>query len=121
MPMLLSTPLSQFVCIEIQYRSLSVRHMQQDATGLELSVVEHLPTPWEEELAEMILSALGLYNVRMLRVVNSFFEISESFILGWVHSQAFFVLNSSWNSLDSSAMFGENLPSWLTSKKSMNF
>ena len=40
MPMLLPMPLSQFVNIEIQYRSLSVKRTQQNTTGLGLSVAE---------------------------------------------------------------------------------
>ena len=40
--MLLPMPLSRFVHIEIQYRLLSMKRMQQDATGVGLSVAELL-------------------------------------------------------------------------------
>ena len=62
----------------------------------------------------MIVSALGSYNVRMLGVVNSFLRLVKALSCAGVQSQAFFALNSSSNGLDSSSMFGENLPSWLT-------
>ena len=57
--------------------------------------------------------ALGSYIVRML-VVRSFLRLVKSLSCVGVQSQAFFALNSSRNSLDNSAMFGENLPSWFT-------
>ena len=47
MPMLLPLPLSRFVCIEVQYRSLSIKRLQQDATGLGLSAPELLPSHWK--------------------------------------------------------------------------
>ena len=71
------------------------------------------PKPWEEASAEMVVSALESYSVRMLGVVSSFLRLVNSSFVG-VRSQAFFALNSSRNGLDNLAMFGENFPSWFT-------
>ena len=71
------------------------------------------PKPWQEASAEMVVSVLGSYSVRMLGVVSSFLRLMNSSCVG-VQSQAFFALNSSCNGLDNSTMFGENLPSWFT-------
>ena len=72
------------------------------------------PKLWEEASAEMAVSALGHYSVRMLGVVRSFLRLVKTLSCVGVQSQAFFALNSSHNGLDNSAMFGENLPSWFT-------
>ena len=72
------------------------------------------PKPWEEASAEMVVSAVGLYSVRMLGVVRSILRLVKALSCVGVQSQAFFALNSSRNGLDNSAMFGENLPSWFT-------
>ena len=62
------------------------------------------PKPWEEASAEMVVSALGSCSVWMLGVVSSFLRlVRASFCVG-VQSQAFFVLNSSHNGLDNSAI-----------------
>ena len=71
------------------------------------------PKPGEEASAEMVVSAVGMYSVRML-VVSSFLRLVKASSCVGVQSQAFFALNSSRNGLDNSAMFGENLPSWFT-------
>ena len=72
------------------------------------------PKPWEEASAEMVVSVVGSYSVRMLGVVCSFLRLVKALSCVGVQSQAFFALNSSRNGLDNSAMFGENLPSWFT-------
>ena len=116
MPMLLPMPLSQFVNSEIQYMSLSVKRMQQDATGLGLSVA-NCSQAMERGISRdgcVSTRTLGSYIVRMLGVVRSFLRLVKSLSCVGVQSQAFFALNSSRNGLDNSAMFGENLPSWFT-------
>ena len=80
--MLLPMPLSQFVHIEIQYRSLSVKRMQQDGTGLGLSVAELLQAMGRG------ISGDGCVSTRIIQcsdVMGSqlFLEISESFVLCW--------------------------------------
>ena len=72
------------------------------------------PKPWEEASAEMVVSAVGSYSIRMLGVVSSLLRLVKALSCVGVQSQAFFALNSSRNGLDNSAMFGENLPSWFT-------
>ena len=62
----------------------------------------------------MVVSALGSYNVQMLGVISSFLRLLKASTCVGVQSQAFFALNSSQNGLDNSAMFGENLSSWIT-------
>ena len=62
------------------------------------------PKPWEEASAEMVVSALGSYGVRMSGVVSSFFRLVKTLSCVGVQSQAFFALNSSHNGLDNSAM-----------------
>ena len=61
--------------------------------------------PWEEASAEMAVSAVGSYSVRMLGAVSSFLRLVEVLSCAGVHSQAFFELNSSHNGLDNSATY----------------
>ena len=70
--MLLPMPLSQFVNIEIQYRSLSVKRMQQDATGLGLSIAELLPA------MERGISRDGCVSTRALGVSKSGYADSQA-------------------------------------------
>ena len=57
------------------------------------------PKPWQEASAEMVVSVLGSYSVRMLGVVSSFLRFMNSSCVG-VQIQVFFALNSSCNGLD---------------------
>ena len=114
MPMLLPTPFSRFVHA---YRdSVQVIEREAYATGCHWPWTfcsRTIPKPWEKASAEMVVSALGSYSVRVLGVVRARSFLKASSCVG-VQSQAFFALNSSGNGLDNSSMSGENLPSWFT-------
>ena len=76
------------------------------------------PKPWEDASAEMVVSAVRSYSIRMLcvGVVSSFLRLVKPLSCVGVQSQAFFALNSSLNGLDNSAMVGENLQAGLPSQ-----